>query len=245
MSEAIRINRFIASCGLASRRKAEAIVLAGRVTINDHPVRDLATTVDPSHDVVKVDGSTVQPLEDMIYIMLNKPTGVLTTVSDPHGRPTVSGLVRDIRVPINPVGRLDMDTEGALLLTNDGELAFRLTHPRFQVPKVYEAIVQGNFTEEASARIAKGLPLEDGAIGHGEVTIVDAKETQSILHVTMKEGRKREVRQLCDQVGFPVIRLKRLSFGGVAVGEIEAGTYRHLTTDEVALLKTTVGLPTD
>ncbi|MBD3331373.1 pseudouridine synthase [candidate division GN15 bacterium] len=242
MAEAIRINKYLSQCGIASRRAAEELIDQGRVKINGEVLDRQGVRVDAEADVVEVDGTQVKPVPHNVYVLLNKPVEVVTTLDDPQKRPTVKHLVKDVVARVYPVGRLDYDTEGALLLTNDGELAHRLTHPKWQVEKVYEARVSGRFLEAQARQIEEGIKLEDGAIGRAKVDIVEATPKQSLLKLTLTEGRKREVRQLCKAVGHPVLKLKRVSFGGIVVGSLKPGQWRMLTSEEIRQLRGLVEL---
>lgn len=242
MAEAIRINKYLSQCGIASRRAAEELIDQGRVRINGEVLDRQGVKVDVEADVVEVDGTQVQPVPHNVYVLLNKPVEVVTTLDDPQKRPTVKHLVKDVIARVYPVGRLDYDTEGALLLTNDGELAHRLTHPKWQVEKVYEAKVVGRFLEADAKKIEEGIVLEDGATGRAKVDVLEATPKYSWLKLTLTEGRKREVRQLCKAVGHPVLKLKRVSFGGIVVGSLKPGQWRMLTSEEIRQLRGLVEL---
>ncbi|MEW5993542.1 MAG: pseudouridine synthase [Candidatus Zixiibacteriota bacterium] len=238
----IRLSKYLSMAGVTSRRGAEALVAEGRVTINDETVEKIGTIVDESADVVKVDGSVVAPVEDKVYVVLNKPRRVMTTLHDPFKRRTVRHLLEKLPHRVYPVGRLDYDTEGVLVLCNDGELAFRLAHPRYQVPKTYEAIVLGRFTKADSLQIQQGVRLDDGAIGRAQVHILGYGKRTSRIRLTLTEGRKREVKQLCKAVRRPVRRLRRVDFAGITAKGLRPGAWRHLTPAEVMKLKGLVGL---
>jgi 23S rRNA pseudouridine2605 synthase len=225
----VRLNAYLARAGVASRRRSDELIQAGRVRVNGSP-GELHTVVGP-HDVVEVDGQRVsaQPLS---YVLLHKPPGVVTTARDPHGRPTVVDLVRhDARVV--PVGRLDADTTGALLLTNDGPLAHRLAHPRYGVPKVYEVEVEGVPGQQELAALREGVELEDGRTSPAEVRAL----TPGRLELTLHEGRKHQVKRMCDAVGHPVRRLHRSRYAGLGVDGLEPGEWRELTADELRELR--------
>jgi 23S rRNA pseudouridine2605 synthase len=225
----VRLNAYLARAGIASRRGAEELIRAGRVRVNGDTA-GLASFVDAG-DVVEVDGRAVTP-EPLAHILLHKPAGVVTTARDPHGRPTVVGLVgHELRVV--PVGRLDADTTGALLLTNDGPLAHRLMHPRYEVDKVYVAEVEGEPSDEALRRLADGLELEDGRTAPARVRRLGRKRVELVLH----EGRKHQVKRMLEAVGHPVRRLHRPSYAGLGVGDLAPGAWRDLTRDEVEALR--------
>jgi 23S rRNA pseudouridine2605 synthase len=225
----VRLNAYLARAGIASRRGAEDLIRAGRVRVNGE-VAGLATFVE-ARDRVEVDGRPVEP-EALTYVLLHKPAGVVTTARDPHGRPTVVGLVGHER-RIVPVGRLDADTTGALLLTNDGPLAHRLMHPRYDVDKVYEVEVEGDPPDEALARLRQGVELEDGRTAPAVVRRLGP----SRLELTIHEGRKHQVKRMCEAVGHPVRRLHRSRYAGLTLVGLESGEWRELTSDEVAALR--------
>lgn len=229
-------------CGVTSRRGAETLISEKRVTVNDSTVEELGTVVLPDRDIVKVDGVAVTPVTRNSYVLLNKPIRVMTTLHDPFKRTTVANLVAGVSERVYPVGRLDYDTSGVLLLTNDGELAYRLTHPKYGVKKVYEATVLGKFTLVQVREITSGVRLSDGAMGRAEVRILGHLKNQSRIQLTLTEGRKREVRQLCLAVGFPVRKLRRVLFGGISSHGMKTGDWRFLTSREVADLKRQVDL---
>lgn len=218
------------------------LVAEGRVTINGHTVEKVGVIVDETADVVKVDGTEVTPVTKKVYIVLNKPQRVMTTLFDPFRRRTVLHYLKKLRYRVYPVGRLDYDTDGALILCNDGDLAYRLTHPKYRVPKVYYAKVSGNFTRADVIRIQRGIQLEDGAIGRAQTDILGYGKGFTRLKLTLTEGRKREIKQLCKAVGHPVRYLRRLEFAGVTVTGLKPGAWRYLTPGEVNRLKALVRL---
>lgn len=238
----IRINKYLAQCGLASRRTADIIVSAGRVTVNGKAVDTPGYMVDEASDEVKVDGVLVRPVGQHTYIVLNKPAGYVTSLSDPHHERTVIDLVRDVGIRVYPVGRLDLDTEGVLLLTSDGEFAHRLTHPRFGISKIYRAHIKGRLSRDETALLEKGMVLPDGQLGRARVRVESARGEYSDLVLELTEGRKREVKHLCRAVGHPVISLVRISFAGIECGRLKKGEWRHLTATEISRLKKKVGL---
>ena len=234
----MRLNAYLARTGVASRRRADDLIRDGRVRVNGE-VGQLNTVVG-RHDVVEVDGARVER-QRLSYVLLHKPAGVVTTVRDPQGRRTVVGLVpREPRVV--PVGRLDVDTTGALLLTNDGDLAHRLAHPRYGMPKVYEADVVGSPSADALARLSDGVELEDGVTAPARVRALVRGDRWTRLELTLHEGRKRQVRRMCEAVGHPVRGLRRVRYAGLDLEGLEPGEWRELTSGEVAALKAGVGL---
>ena len=241
--EGERVQKGLARAGFGSRRLCDLLIEDGRVTVNGE-VAILGRRIDPAVDEVAVDGVPVGVRPDLVYYLLNKPRGVITTASDPQGRPTVLTLV-----PASPrvfsVGRLDLDTEGLLLVTNDGGLAHRLTHPRFGVEKEYLARVAGQPTRAALRRLREGIQLEDGPTAPARVSLVEPE----VLRVTIHEGRNRQVRRMCEAIGHPVQRLVRVRIGPLADHSLPPGVWRSLTTDEVRSLETAVhdhdGTPDD
>jgi 23S rRNA pseudouridine2605 synthase len=230
----MRLNAYLARAGVASRRRSDELIRAGRVRVNGEPGE--LNTVVGARDVVEVDGRRVAP-QRLAYVLLHKPPGVVTTASDPHGRPTVVDLVgHDARVV--PVGRLDADTTGVLLLTNDGRLAHRLAHPRYGVPKVYEAEVEGTPGPEALAALREGVELEDGQTAPAEVRVLGPGRVELVLH----EGRKRQVKRMLEAVGHPVERLHRSRYAGLALDSLGPGEWRELSPEELRQLRAAAGL---
>jgi pseudouridine synthase len=230
----MRLNQFLARAGLVSRRGADDLITAGRVRVNGE-VAVLATAVDP-HDVVEVDGRRVRS-QPLAHVLLHKPAGVVTTARDPQRRPTVVELVPS-EPRVVPVGRLDVDTTGALLLTNDGPLAHRLAHPRYGVQKTYDAIVDGAPSDDALRRLAEGVELEDGLTAPARVRRTGRTRLELVLH----EGRNRQVRRMCEAVGHPVVALHRSGYAGLDLVGLHPGVWRSLTRGEVARLRRLVGL---
>lgn len=230
-----RLAKYLARAGVASRRRAEGLISAGRVAVNGRVVTGPAFNVDPDRDLVTVDGEVVRP-EPKVYLMLHKPPGYVSTVSDTHGRPTVIDLVPRM-ARLYPVGRLDADSEGLLLLTNDGELTMLLTHPRYHVPRTYRVWVAGIPTGTELERLARGVALEDGPTAPARVRLVRAVRGEAVLEMTLFEGRKRQVRRMCEAIGHPVRRLLRVGLGPLHLGDLPPGRWRELRPDEVAVLR--------
>lgn len=230
----------MAECGVASRREAEHLIAEGRVRVND-TTATLGQSIDPALDHVAVDGAPVSP-QRPVYILLNKPRGVVTTAKDTHGRKTVLDYVEGAGARVFPVGRLDMDVEGALLLTNDGELAYRLMHPKFEIDKTYVAWVAGHMTPETAAHLEKGVQLEDGPTAPARVAILHHRDDGTQIRLTLHEGRKREVKRMCEAVGHPVQALRREQFGGIDIRGIRPGEWRHLSQREIQSLRDRAGL---
>jgi len=228
----VRLQKVIASSGLASRRKAEAMIAQGRVTVNGKVVRELGTRVDPARDHVKVNGRHLEPVQPHAYIMLNKPKGIVSSLSDPEGRPTVKDLLHGVSVRVFPVGRLDSDSEGLMLLTNHGDLAQALVHPRYHVPKTYLIKVKGVLRDDEIKSLERGVELEDGVTSPARVKKVRKAEQNSWLEITIHEGRKHQVKRMLEVVGHPVSKLIRVRFGPLTLRDLAAGEFRYLTDRE-------------
>jgi pseudouridine synthase len=245
-----RLQKILSQAGVASRRLSEELITQGRVQVNGVTVTALGTKADPAADEIKVDGRRIHARKRKRYILLHKPPGYITTRSDPQGRPTVLDLLRGVREYIYPVGRLDYDSEGLLLLTNDGELAARLTHPRHEVDKVYEARVRGVPDEHALERLAKGVTIDGHRTAPAKVRLVDpparrpADDDQTRIELAIHEGRQRQVRKMFDAIGHPVVRLKRVRIGPIEDAGMPPGHWRELTPQEIARLQHAAGLGT-
>ncbi|KYZ77473.1 pseudouridine synthase [Anaerosporomusa subterranea] len=233
-----RLQKVISQAGIASRRESESIITAGRVTVNGKVVTELGVKVDPVKDKVRVDGKLIRG-EKLVYLLLFKPKGVVSTLSDPEGRETVAQLVSDAPQRVYPVGRLDYNTEGALLLTNDGELTHALLHPSRHVKKTYIARVKGIPAEEKLDKLRTGIKLDDGMTAPAEVYLLEADQQKgdARIEITIHEGRNHQVRRMCDAIGYSVKQLKRVSFAFLTLEGLKRGQYRSLTDDEVKKLK--------
>jgi pseudouridine synthase len=242
----VRLQKILSAGGISSRRAAEQLILQGRVSVNGTTVRELGTRADPERDVVKVDGRRVRSDTRRRYVLLNKPRGYLSTRSDPRGRPTVFALLKGVREYLYPVGRLDFDSEGLLLLTNDGELALRMTHPRHRLEREYHARVRGILDEKSARRLATGVVIAGRRTAPATVKILRGRAGQdraeSTVALTIREGRKRQVRYMFEGVGHPVMRLKRVRLGPIESRGLKPGAARELDALEVRALKTAVGL---
>jgi len=226
-----RLHKILAASGIASLRKSEQLIAEGRIQINGQ-VAKIGDFADQDVDVILADGNRVS-IQQKRYILLNKPTGYVTTVSDPHGRPTVIDLI-DVRERVYPIGRLDVDTEGLLLLTNDGEFAQKMAHPSFEIEKTYRAELSRPLTEECEALFARGVKLDDGPTGPALIKVISARRRR--VDITIHEGRNRIVRRMFASVGSPVIRLRRIRFGTMSINEMPKRAWRDLTLTEVASL---------
>jgi 23S rRNA pseudouridine2605 synthase len=233
----VRLQKIIAGTGLASRRKAEALIAAGRVMVNGKTVTELGTKVDPVRDHVKVDGKHLSAAQPFVYLMLNKPKNVVSTLDDPGGRTTVKDYLRGVSVRVFPVGRLDFDSEGLMLLTNNGDLAQAMLHPRYHVPKTYLVKVKGVLTDEDIRSLEQGVRLEDGMTGPAQVRKVRKIEANSWLEITIREGRKHQVKRMLESVGHPVIKLLRIRMGPLSLGDLQPGEFRFLTDREANALR--------
>ena len=234
-----RLQKILSQAGVASRRASEQLMLDGRVTVNGATVFELGTKADPATDDIRVDGRRVKLAARARYLLLNKPRGYVTTRSDPQRRKTVIDLVQDVKEYVYPVGRLDYDTEGLLLLTNDGDLAARLTHPSHEVPRVYEARVLGIPDDHDLQRLSRGLVIEGRRTAAADVHMKPPRrdDEQATLVITLREGRNRQVRDMCDAIGHPVEHLRRVAIGPLRDSRLKAGHWRDLTPEEVARLK--------
>jgi 23S rRNA pseudouridine2605 synthase len=226
-----RLQKILSRAGIASRRGAEQVLAQGRITVNGEPVRELGTKADVEVDDIRVDGVRIRPPKAPVYLLLNKPKGAVTTRHDPEGRPTVMDLVPAV-AGLFPVGRLDVTTEGLILLTNDGAFAERVSHPRYEVPRVYHAKVRGVPDALTLKRLTTGVRVERDVLSADRVRVVEA-DNNSWLEVTLHEGKKHEVRRLLEAVGHPVSKLKRVAFGPVTDKGLQPGEYRHLSPDEI------------
>lgn len=235
----MRLSKLLSDRGIASRREAERMVREGIVTVNGEVAAHPAHDVDPDRDHVKVRGRRLPEQAKRLYVALNKPTATITANHDPQGRRTIHDLLEGTRFErkVEPVGRLDYGSEGLLLLTNDGDLAHRLTHPRFHVPKTYAVKVTGNLDAKKLRLMRRGMPLEDGRTAPAVITVTQERTRNCWLRVTVREGRNRLVRRMVEFVGHRVLRLKRVSFGGVELGELPRGKTRMLSHEEVRLLR--------
>ena len=239
----MRLQKFLARAGAASRRGSEDLMTAGRVRVNGEVVTELGTKIDPNIDVITLDGRALSLAEEPVYIALNKPAGVMTTMSDPQGRMTVATLVPTKEHPgLFPVGRLDYDTTGLLLFTTDGEIAHRLLHPKWHVEKVYRALIDGRAVEAELQRLRDGVYLDDGMTAPARVKSLRSSGTTTFVEIAITEGRKRQVRRMFSKISHPVLELHRASFGPVPLGDLSRASWRHLSPEEVAALRAAVDM---
>lgn len=232
----MRLQKYLAEAQVASRRKAEEIILEGRVNVNGKKVTELGTKVESEIDEITVDGKKVEICEKMVYIMLNKPEGCVTTVKDQFGRKSVIDYVKDIGERVYPVGRLDYDTSGLLIITNDGELTYRLTHPKHNIEKTYIAEVDKVPDEEAMEKFRNGIIIDGRKTAPAKIKIIK-KSKLTTLNIKIKEGRNRQVRKMCAAIGCNVIMLKRIATGNLELGNLEKGKYRYLTDEEIKYIR--------
>jgi 23S rRNA pseudouridine2605 synthase len=241
-SEGVRLQRVLAAAGLGSRRACERLIDEGRVEVNGEKVRTQGMRVDPDTAVIKVDGMRIASAQDHVYLALNKPRGVVSTMSDPQGRPSLADYVADRAARLFYVGRLDADTEGLILLTNDGELAHRLSHPSFGVQKTYLAEITGPVARDVGRRLRDGVELEDGLVRADAFRLVSTVGNRVMVEVALHEGRKHVVRRMLAEVGHPVARLVRTDVGPVSLGNLKPGKHRRLSQQEIGALYKAVGL---
>jgi 23S rRNA pseudouridine2605 synthase len=237
-----RINQILSLAGVTSRRKADELLKAGRVTVNGRPVREPGAQAVWGSDRIRVDGREIPGPSERVYLMLNKPFGYVCTLRDPEGRPVITDLLKGLKQRVYPVGRLDFDSLGLLLLTNDGEWAYRLSHPRFHVPRTYKITIEGAVSQEALNWLRQGVHLDDGFSGPCKAAILRQEGGRSVIRMTIASGRKRIVRRMLDAVGHRVIQLLRIGYGVLELGNLRVGKFRYLEPDEVEAMKRLVGL---
>ena len=237
-----RLNKVIAMSGIASRRKADELISLGRVMVNNKVVTMAGTKVIQGIDSIIVDGKALSNVQQKIYVILNKPFGYISTLNDPHGRPIILDLLKDVKKRIFPIGRLDFDSQGLLILTNDGQLAFRLMHPKFHIPRTYKIIINGYLSNKSAVRLEKGIALDDGLTHPAHVRIIKKDKDRSTVRITIFEGRSREIRRMFEALGHKTIKLIRTGYGNLVLGDLKVGKFRHIKELELKTLKTLVGL---
>ncbi|MBD3232131.1 MAG: pseudouridine synthase [candidate division Zixibacteria bacterium] len=242
MTEIIRLNSYISKCGICSRRQADELIAQGKIKINGERITVLGTKVDPGKDEVEFEGKLIKPIRQYHYFALNKPVGVVTTLKDPQKRKTISHYIARTGMRLFPVGRLDYDSEGLLLLTNDGELAHRLQHPRYEIEKGYVVEIHKPLDQNALNRIKEGVTLDDGFFMPKSINTVNNRGKSTTVHIVITEGRNRIIRRLFDSLGYNVVTLKRVSIDVVELGDLKAGSLRELNSSEVKTLKKRAGL---
>ena len=233
----MRLQKYMARSGVASRRKSEEIIISGRVKVNGKVVKKMGSKVDSLKDIVEVDGKIIELEEEKVYLILNKPVGYTSTLKDKYSERKVIDLISGIDERIYPVGRLDEDSEGLLLLTNDGDLTYKLTHPSYEVPKTYIARVEGIPSNAGLREFRSGIMMDGSMTAAAKVKILEKQLNKSILEIEIHEGRNRQVRRMCEHIGNPVISLRRISIGDLHLGKLKVGEFRKLTKEEIAGLK--------
>jgi 23S rRNA pseudouridine2605 synthase len=233
----VRLHKLLSEAGVASRRGGEDLIRAGKVSVNGQVIRELGFKADPAADKIKVDGKPIPHLAPKVYYLLYKPRGVITSLHDPEGRPTIKDFIPRIKVKVFPVGRLDYDAEGLLVLTNDGDLAERLSHPRYGVARTYLVKVKGILTAQEMKRIEKGVKLADGMSPAMKIAPLRKLQKNSWLKVTLHEGRNRVIKRTFEAIQHPVLQLKRISFGPLTLEGLRPGAYRSLTPEEIERLR--------
>jgi len=228
LKQKVRLQKYLAECGVASRRKAEQLIADGVISVNGVTVTEMGCKIDPDKQIIRFNKKIVQRKKEYTYILLNKPRGYVTTVSDPQGRPIVTSLLKNVTTRIFPVGRLDIDTEGALILTDDGELAQKILHPSFETNKTYEVLVKGVVTSATIRRLEQGIKIDGKKTWPAQISKVRKQGSTSFLSITIHEGRKRQVRKMFAAVRHPVINLKRTAYGKLKLGSLKSGSYRFL-----------------
>ncbi len=233
----MRLQKFLAQAGIASRRKSEEHIINGRVKVNNVTVTELGTKIDPETDVVLYNDKKVEKEENKVYYMLNKPTGYITTIKDEQDRKTVVDLFPEVSQRIYPVGRLDCDTTGLLILTNDGEITYRITHPKYEIEKTYIAKVRGIPSAQALEEFRQGLLIDGRKTAKAKIKIMNQEDDDSVLQISIIEGRNRQVRKMCSAIGHPVLLLSRISIGEISLGDLPIGKSRQLSTKEIDYLR--------
>ncbi|MDD4504002.1 MAG: pseudouridine synthase [Clostridiaceae bacterium] len=232
-----RLQKVMSEFGVASRRKCEEMIAAGKVKVNGRFITEQGCKVDIEKDIIEVDGKILKSLDDKLYIILNKPVGCITSVKDQFGRPTVLDLLNGISIRVFPIGRLDYDTEGLILLTNDGDLTYKITHPKHNIDKTYRALVRGEVNQKDVMNFVIGIEIEDYVTAPAKLEIVKYSKGKSIIDITIHEGKNRQVRKMCSAMGHEVIRLKRIRIGEIGLGNLKIGEWRYLSNSEIKYLK--------
>ncbi|MTI67804.1 MAG: rRNA pseudouridine synthase [Firmicutes bacterium] len=233
----MRLQKYMAKCGVASRRKSEKLISKGVVKVNGSTITELGFKINPDKDIVKVNNRIIKMEEKSVYILLNKPDGYITTVSDQFDRPTVLDIIKNVKQRVYPVGRLDYDTSGLLLITNDGNLTYKLTHPKHEINKTYIAKIKGIPKENELTKFRNGLKIENYITSKAKIKILNRYKDSSLVEIIIHEGKNRQVRKMCDKIGHPVIWLKRIALGKITIDNLEKGKWRYLNDKEINYLK--------
>jgi 23S rRNA pseudouridine2605 synthase len=241
-NRAERLNKILAAAGIASRRRADELISQGLVTVNGRKETKLGSQAVWGIDAIAVNGQPIPAPPKKIYLMLNKPFGYVCTLRDPEGRPIVRDLIKGVKERIYPLGRLDFDSMGLLILTNDGELSYRLMHPKYQIPRAYKAIIGGSISNASVEQLKTGILLDDGPTGPARVRVINRQHKRSVVRITIFEGKSREIRRMFEALGHKTLQLIRIGYGGLQLGDLKVGGYRHLKDGEVEALRTAVGL---
>ena len=239
--QTVRLQKYLAECGVASRRKCEELIEMGKVRVNGK-LASIGDKIDPKHDTVSVSGKKIIRQKTFTYIMLHKPRGFITTMNDEMDRKCVAQLIKDVPARVYPVGRLDRDSEGLLLFTNDGAFANAMTHPSKHVPKTYRVTVRPSITQEQLTALTEGIIIDDAKTAPAEVHVVSKEENRVVLEIILYEGRNRQIRKMCEEIGLEVARLRRTAVGSVKLGMLKQGDWRNLTEDEVRKLQLAAGM---
>ncbi len=234
----MRLQKFIAKSGIASRRKAEELIKNGKIKVNDRIITEMGVKIDPQRDIIKYNNKRLSIENEKKYIILNKPEGYITTVSDQFGRPTVMDLIKDIKERVYPVGRLDYNTSGLLLLTNDGNLTHKITHPKSQIKKTYIAKIKGIISNSKMNRFKNGIDIGGYITAPAQIKLINKKNGCSIVKIIIHEGKNRQIRRMMDKIGHPVLELKRVAIGKITLDNLPKGQWRYLTESEINYLKT-------
>jgi len=237
-----RLNKVIAMSGITSRRKADELISLGRVMINNRVETRVGVKVNIDTDSIVVDGKALSKVQKNIYLILNKPFGYVSTLNDPEGRPIIIDLLKDIKQRLFPVGRLDFDSQGLIILTNDGQLAYRLMHPKFHIPRTYKVIITGDLSGKSISNIENGIAIDNVVTHKARVKIIKKEQDRSTVRMTIFEGRSREIRRMFEVLGHKTIKLVRTGYGNLELGDLKVGTFRQITEPELKALKTLVGL---
>ena len=241
-NKAERLNKILATAGIASRRRADELISQGLVTVNGRKETRLGSRAVWGIDAIAVNAQPIPAPPKKIYLMLNKPFGYVCTLRDPEGRPIVRDLIKSVKERIYPVGRLDFDSQGLLILTNDGELSYRLMHPKYRIARTYKAIIGGSLSDASVEQLRKGILLDDGPTGPARLRVINRQQKRSVVRITIFEGRSREIRRMFEALDHKILQLIRIGYGSLQLGDLKVGEYRHLKDTELKSLCSSVGL---